>query len=385
MPSNERENKRKEIQKNKDKRIKNTVYIVLIIILAVLLIMKACEINVSTVKESVKINSVISDNFPYEINSLQGADLNYINNKIVVTSNNGVTVLNPGNANCDYEYNLGYASPVFNYNGQYILAYDQGGTRFRVDTVSKNIYEKTVDKSIICADVSNNGSVVYATLDDNVKAVIYILNSSENNKMTLDVSDGYVTAVALSKSGDKCAYATVNSKNATFVTTIHSIDVKSKKEGKTFELKDVNVLDLHFTSSTDFYVIGDNSLSMVKSQRKNVDIIKQGEGSIKQFDYTSNDELVLNYSHFENDTNSEIAYINSSGKIKNSYTLKEEVKDFSVKDNEITVLFPNKINVYALNRDNLKDTVSCSNSVRKAIALSSKYYVLTGNSIDKIN
>lgn len=385
MPSNERENKRKENQRKKDKKTKNIIYIVLIVILACLLIMKVCEINVSSVKNIVSSNSVITDSYPYELSSVQGSNLFCVNDKLVVSSDNNVTVLNPSNAKNEFSFDFGYAVPITKTAGQYILVFDQGGTRFRIATTSKSIYEKTTQKNIITANIAKNGTVAYATLDDENKSVLCILSKTEKQLMTLEVTDGYVTSVALNDSATKCSYTTVNSTDSTLITTVHTVDVSSKKEYKTFGFKDVNVYDLHYCTSNDFYVIGDNFVSLIKSGKKCADVIKNGEGSVLKYEYTTNNELVLNYSQFENDTNSFVAYITSSGKIKNSYTFKEEVKAISTKNNEITVLLPNKINVYSLTREKEKSSTNCSNAINKAITLSSKNYVLTGQSIDVLD
>lgn len=382
MPSNERENKRKENQRKKDKKTKNIIYIVLIVILAILLIMKVCEINVSSIKNIVSSNSVITESYPCELSSIQGAKLICLNDKLAVCSDNNVTVLNPSNAKKEYSFDFGYAFPLYKTSGQYLLIYDQSGTRLRVDTISKNIYEKTTPKSIITATIAKNGAVAYATLDNESKSVLYVMNKNEKQLMKLDVIDGYITSIALNDSATKCSYTTVNSKDSSLITTVHTVDVSSQKEYKTFEYKDNAIFDMHYCNTNDFYVIGDKFVSLIKSGKKSVDVIKSGEGSILKFKYTTNNELVLNYSKFENDTNSVVAYISSSGKIKNSYNFKEEVKSISTKNNEITVLLPNKINVYSLTREKQKSSTSCSNSVIEALTLSSKNYVLSGQSVD---
>ena len=102
MPSNERQNKRNERQRQKEKKNKTVIWIVLIIILAGLLIMKVCEINFSTLKDTLYSNASISkvqdDIYPYSLDGFDTANLSVVNDKLNILTNSSLIVLNPTDA-----------------------------------------------------------------------------------------------------------------------------------------------------------------------------------------------------------------------------------------------------------------------------------------------
>lgn len=384
MASNERENIRKEKKRIKEAKTRRTVFIILLLILSCLIIMKVCEINIDTIKNSISTSSTIKSNYPFSTDSSSNLKLKMINSKLALFSDSNIKILNPSNANIEYSCDFGYSSPVFKNAGLYILTYDQGGTNFRVDTTTKNLYEKTVNKSIICANICKNCSVAYAILDDECKSKIVIMSKNENKKFELDVNDGYVTNITLSPNGTICSYVTVNSKNSIMISTVHTIDVSSGKELSSIDYNNSDIYALQFVSNDDIAVICHDAICYIKNGKHSSDILKKQEASIIEYKVTVSNELVVMYSDFENSTNTSISYINSSGKIKNTYKFKEEIKDFSTNSNEITVLTTNKIKVYSLTKPKEKTSVNCDNSIKNAITVSSKQYVLSGRNISVI-
>lgn len=385
MPSNERINKRKEKKRQRDKKIKTVVYGIIIAVAAALLIMKACEFNVDSFKQHFASATTVSEAYPIKMDIQQEGKMDVVNDKLAVLTDNSLSVITPSSAKLQYTFDHGYANPFVKYAGNYICMYDQSGTRLRLDTTQKPCYERVLDKSIITAAVSKNGTVAYATLGDKAKSHLVVMNSSEIVKLDINVKSGYITSIALSENGKKCAYTTVNSVNSFLQTTVHIINVDAKKDTKTFDLTGVNVFDMHYTNTNDFYIIGDNMLAMVKNQKNLVQIIKQGGCYVSKYAYTTNNELVVEYSEYENATTSKLAYINSKGKIKNSFDINGTIKYLSTNQNEITALFSDKIVVYSLNRDKIKNTSTCENGISSVHSLASKNYVLKGHSVDALD
>ena len=60
MPSNERENQRIENKKQKEKKAKRIIWITLFVVLAVLLALKVCEIDVADIKNRINSLAVTS-------------------------------------------------------------------------------------------------------------------------------------------------------------------------------------------------------------------------------------------------------------------------------------------------------------------------------------
>ena len=62
MAGNQREMRKKELKAKKDRKNKTIIWIIIAIVVAVLIVMKVCEININTVKSILPIQAV---NFPF--------------------------------------------------------------------------------------------------------------------------------------------------------------------------------------------------------------------------------------------------------------------------------------------------------------------------------
>jgi hypothetical protein len=387
MPSHERENARKEKQRKTESKIKRIIWIVLIIIIIALIIMKVCEIDFSSVKNRISSGSSISmtadeNAYPFTIDSSKSVNIYSLNDKLGVLTDLSMTVLNPSDANVLYTFNHGYSNPIIKCSGTYYCLIDQGANRIRLDTVSENIYETKTDDSILIADVSKNGTVIYATKSDDAKSTIFVYSKALKKQMEFDVNTGYVVAVAIDSSGKKCAYAVVNSKDAKLVTTVYTINVGDDEEKASFEFSDTDAMDLHYSNSGDLYFVGLDCVSVITSQKNQKEVYKKGTVNTVCFGYTDDNELVYVYSDYSESNVNTVAHINSSGKIKTSFEINQKVKYVSSSSNEICILLSNKVEVYSLTKGNLKNTYKCDETVGNVRKMSTKVFVNRQQLID---
>ena len=149
MAGNQREMRKKELKAKKDRRNKTIVWIVIAVVVAILIVMKVCEININTVKEhftdsngklSVSLN-IDKNNFPYNLDSSQNVIVKNINNKLGVLTPSSFTVLDTKKAVAKYTFDHGYSNPIIKTSGIYSLLIDQGSTKLRLDNTSENVYE----------------------------------------------------------------------------------------------------------------------------------------------------------------------------------------------------------------------------------------------------
>ncbi len=385
MPSNQRENARKEKQLKKERKIRLIIWIVLIVTVVILAVMRVAEIDFNSVKNKItggKISvSSESDVYPYSLDNSSGVKLSFVNDKLVVLTDTTCKVLNPADAKELYSFSSGYANPIMTTAGKYLFTVDQGGTRLRLDNTAENVYESTLDDSVLCGDVAKNGNVIYATRTGNNKTTVVVMNNSLKKLLQFRVKDGYLVAVAIDGSGKKCAYATVTSKDAKPVTTLHTINVGDEKIKAKFNYNDSNVLDLQYTSSGELYYVADDSVHLIKSQKKDVETFSHGDVNTVTYNYTPDGELVYVYSKYSDANENFITYVNSNGKVKTSFEVSQKPKFVSA-NNDLCVLFSDKVSVYSLTQGTEKESFRCDDSITSASKLSSKVFITRHQLID---
>lgn len=386
MPTNERANKLREKKRQKDKKTKIIIWSVLGVIVLTIAIMKICEIDFADVKNKISANTAVSsvseDVYPYSLNISGNTDVSVVNDKLAVLSDSSLTVFNPTNAKKTYSFEHGYTNPVMLSSGNYICTYDHGSTRLRLDTTSKQLYEKTVDRNIICASLASNGTVAYASFSDDADCELTVITKTERKKMTLPIKGGYITRIAVNSSGTKCTYVTVSSTDAVITSTVHTINVGDSEDTATAEYQSSNILDVTYSDSNDAYIIGDDFLSIVSSQKKFVNVFEKGTISTVNYCYTTKNELIVNYRDYSNSSESNLAYIKSNGSVKCKTTLANTVKYLSSSGNNVTVLFPDGVSTYSLSKFESKKTYKCDSSINSVHSLGSKIYIQYGQYID---
>ena len=392
MPSQKRENERREKQLKNERKTKTIIWIVLILVVFALIVMRIFEIDFKEVKnrffdENGRLTFSMTTNedaYPFDLTSSVGVKVQPIGDKLSILNDTSLTVINPSDAKVIYSFNHGYANPVISYAGNYFCIIDQGATRLRLDRANKSVYETKTDKPIICADVAKNGNVVYITRIDGSKSEITVVNSALKKLSSVRVNSGYVVSVAIDSSGKKIAYAAVDSKSATFVTTVYTINLGDKEPRASFDFKDSTLMELRYSNPSELYYIATNGVSVIKNQKKVHETFKTGEVNTVCFNYTSDNELVYVYSTYSSANENKLVYINSSGKVKTEIDLKQRPKYISA-TNDICVLYHDKVVVYSITKGEVKESFKCDDSVSSADKISTKTFINRNKLIDVLN
>ncbi len=392
MASNERENKRREKQRKKEERVKKIIWAVLIVVIIVLLGMRIAEIDFADIKNHFTdengrftiSQSADTDAYPYNLDSSSDVSVASVNDKLNILTDTSYTVLNPSNAKALYTFDHGYANPVLKYAGGYTCLFDQGASRLRLDTNSENIYETNTEESVLAADVAKNGTVIYAQSAGGAKSTVCVMNKSLEKTMSYTVTEGYVVSIAIDSSSKKFAWAVINSQNAQPVTTVYTMNAGDEKPRKSFDFKNTYPIDLHYCSSS-LYFVGDNCVSVIKSQNKIVSVFKQGSVNTVCYNYNKSDELVYVYSKYSEASNNIAACVSSSGKVKTTVNLNQKAKYVTASSREMCVLFSDKIACYSLGSGKLKSTVTCDDTVNSVNKMSSKLFIQKQQIIEEYN
>ncbi len=390
MAGNQREIERQYKREQKDKRNKLIIWIIIAVIVLALVIMKVCEININSIKDHFTdengnftlTEGVVEDNFPYSIDSSSKVTMVNANNKIGVLTPNSYTVLDSTDAAADFFFEHGYSNPVLANSGIYSLVYDQGANKYRLDTVSQNEYEEETESSILCADVSKNGTVAIAAASKEKLCDIYVYSRSLEKQFELSISSGYAVDIALSDNSKQVSVAVVNSKNAELITTVYTYNVNSDGSSeKAVELPAGSLADIRYASS-NLWVVGDNYIGIVRDS-KYIPCYEAGSISTKCFNYNPSGDLVAAFGNYSNSAVNTVAYIKSNGKIKNTIDIEGNVKYLSATSSLVSVLTNDEIISYNIKNGEEKERISVSETVKSIQRLGNGVFVHRQSVIEK--
>ena len=382
MEAEDRQALRRERKRQKDKKVRRVVWIVLAVLLAAIVILKLCEVDFTHLgsKDSGSA-SVISGNYPYTLDGSDRVTVHKEGTKLAVLTGGSLTVLNPADGKEEFTATHGYANPITAASDSYLVTYDQGGSKLRLDYSGENLYEIESKNGLLCADVADDGKVAYATQSTEKRSDIQVITKTRADKMKYSLSYGFVTNIAVRDNGSQVAFVAMNSKDAHLQPKLYLMRVGDKEPYASFDLPGAQVLDIAYRGSS-LYVVGSSFLNVVNGDKMET-VLKNGEVQTVAFDYTGNGELVLAYSSYSNATQNTIARITAGGKVQTPFTVQGTIKDLSASGNRVAVLFADQITVYKLSDGSKVHSTDCTDAVRSITMMSSNIFVQRQSIIEK--
>ena len=372
MEAEDRQALRRERKRQKDKKVRRIVWIVLAVLLAAIVILKLCEVDFGSLSGGSSTSSVLTGNFPYALDGSDGVTVHKQGAKLAVLTGGSITVLNPSDGKEEFTAVHGYANPITAASDSYLVTYDQGGSKLRLDYSGENLYEIESKTGLLCADVADDGKVVYAAQSADKRSDVQVITKTRADKMKYSLSYGFVTNIAIRDNGSQVAFVAMNSKDARLQPKLYLMRVKDREPYASFDLPGTQVLDIAYRGSS-LYVVGGSFVSVVKGDKLET----------VAYDYSASGDLVVAYSSYSNATQNTVARITAGGKVQKPFTVQGAIKDLSASGSRVAVLFADKIKVYKLSDGSVVHTADCTDAVRSITMMSSNVFVQRQSVIEK--
>ena len=405
MEAEDRQALRRERKRQKDKKVRRIVWIVLAVLLAAIVILKLCEVDFGNLRGGSDTSSVLTGNFPYALDGSDGVTVHKQGAKLAVLTGGSITVLNPSDGKEEFTAVHGYANPITAASDSYLVTYDQGGSKLRLDYSGENLYEIESKTGLLCADVADDGKVsvadiftnygafpgqwkvgddgkvVYASQSADKRSDVQVITKTRADKMKYSLSYGFVTNIAIRDNGSQVAFVAMNSKDARLQPKLYLMRVKDTEPYASFDLPGTQVLDIAYRGSS-LYVVGSSFVSVVNGDKLET-VLKNGEVQTVAYDYSASGDLVVAYSSYSNATQNTVARITAGGKVQKPFTVQGAIKDLSASGSRVAVLFADKIKIYKLSDGSVVHTADCTDAVRSITMMSSNVFVQRQSVIEK--
>lgn len=158
-----------------------------------------------------------------------------------------------------------YGNAMLQYAGDYALIYENGGTRFRLDTPSKGIFEKNVTDPIIFGRVSDQGKVILVTGSGTCACRMLVYNAKGqqlyDRSCVEDLSD-----VCFRKDGKGCYAVSVYMQEGSLKSVVHSYSFTEKDDLWSSQPLDMLAVSVYNTSEGNPFVLGDSQCVFLNSE-----------------------------------------------------------------------------------------------------------------------
>lgn len=160
--------------------------------------------------------------FPISVSTGVRYEMERCGDSIVVLGNTSFKVYSK-NGKLTANFQHAYTTPVLETSSKRILVYDNGGVKFRVDSETDEIYEKTMDENILLARISNEGYAAVVTTSDMYVCMLYVYDDKGKNIYTRGCTNK-ITDITFKGESEGCYATYVDVSGGVLMTAIDYYD-----------------------------------------------------------------------------------------------------------------------------------------------------------------
>lgn len=159
---------------------------------------------------------------------------------------------------------LGYSSPAVEAQGEYVLAFDRGGTKVILTTTSSLQTQLELQSPILNGSVNGDGSFILVTAEQGYRTAITAYDNHGRETLQYKSSNYYIVSAALSPDGKLAAALGFRQDGATLVSRAIFLSMSNGERLTEIDLPDALGMALCFLSDNTIAVLCDDGVYYIK-------------------------------------------------------------------------------------------------------------------------
>lgn len=300
----------------------------------------------------------------------------------VILTEKGITGIDSSGKEI-FRQQLTYSNPSLEMKGNRILVFDRGNNSYSLFRNQSFYSQMKTESDIIDAVVSKRDNYAIAVRDDNAKSVLYGYDGSGKVIYQWNCPDGYIADVAMNSSGSKVAVTVIDAENAVLSSSVYILDFEYTTAYAQFDYKEEIVIGSVFLSDRKIQVVTDKNVYLVSGKEQKV-VYPYGSADVC-YTYISDGKCtaVITNDH-SHDNYYTLSVFGTGGKLRFSVPLNGKVRDVSVSEKSIAVLFDNKTETYS-KRGKLVGATQDINYNDEIVINSNFLFVLSSESVRRFS
>ncbi len=282
--------------------------------------------------------------FPVNVYAKNADDM-VSNGQVALILNNTYLEIYNQNGKLINALSHGMFKPTLKVSEARFLIFDRNRYSIKVYNYSAELYERTFDKNICCADISRDGSFAVATTSDTYNNSVYVYNKKNELVYTWNSAEGYVTDVAVSNDGESVAVCLIDAKSGSYVSSVYILQFNSaspvfKTEYNTL-ITSLNSVNEHY-----FVASGPDAAAVIEWQGSQRSM--EFSGVVRYYDVDFEGNSVFVCGREDNDQTNSIIIIGEDGSVIKQFDFNSSVNDVSINNEYVLILSSNVSYVYDL-------------------------------------
>ncbi len=268
-----------------------------------------------------------------------------------------------------------YSNAVMQTSSSRCLLYSCNGTKFRVDTANKMLFENTVEQPILFARIGENGYTAVVTESETYASRLCIFDPNGKSVYNRECVDRLVD-VSLYDGG--CVFATLGAENGEITTTLQSITFNGDDVVWASSPMPTLCMNVYALSNGGAMVIGDGACAYYSNTGA---LLYSYDYTGELIDYTFSDEKAAILVKNEAQRQSQLLLFSKIAAQPAQVSIPFIAKSVGIDDEKAYLLGTQSIEGYAFNGECTSQLVMTDSYER--IMKNGKYFYLLG--YDKIN
>lgn len=280
MPNNDKNTNKnidKKINKNSDRKNRPeslpfgcssriTVSVIFCVLCAVIVfvVAKWDSLSPKGVSSWFNFSHTSSENFPVEFlgTNLLDKNLQLADNGLVYISDTSLVKLDAGGETVFSEQHS-FTNPALKTCGENIIAYNIGGSNFRIMAGEEEKFHGTQGTAISDCDIAADGTFAVLSDQTGYLSQLSVFDADNNLIYSYSFNDCYAVSVSISSDSAMAVVGAVNTYNGEMFSRIYVLDFKKTEPLMTFNYENQILYEVDFLSDNSFAVITDSLLSVI--------------------------------------------------------------------------------------------------------------------------
>lgn len=382
-PSSKKKKSDKTVSLKTAKTLKMLAIVVVVLLLIILAAAQFGGVTFSTIGDSIRTSLAgigSGEGYPYSMDGIEIEDAGMTNSDLVLVYDDTVKVIDSTAkelSNLSHKYD----HPVMSSNSGRILLYDEGGTKFRVQSKTRVLYEKELDYIILTAAMGKDGSAAVATRAEGAESMLTVYDKKHNEVFVWKCAKEHIISCDVSDNGKLYAVSVLGVQNGSVYSKVYIFDKKETEAKATFEYTDSAISSVQFLSNETLMILGDNVCEFVQdykiSQRVDVSV-----NTPSRLHISDNNTAVLVLSKYSSTTRKIIKVYNKSGTELFTQEIDGLVKSVATDGKYVAVLTDSSVQIYNM-KGELSGSAAVNTDAEKVIVSSRNTYVYSMDKIEK--
>lgn len=281
------------------------------------------------------------------ISSISGTSI--LENNLQTTEKGIIYVSDTSIVSLDYNGNKLFSSqhnftnPLIKTSSAFSIAYNVGGSNYRIISNNEEIYRGTQGSSIVDCDITDSG--IYCVISDQTGylSILSVYDKENNLIFSYSFNDYYALSVSLNESGTMAAVGASNSVDGQLVSKVYLLDFSKTSPVSVYTYDDQIVYNVEFVSENTFAVVTDSLTSVIDCEKNKEIPYSYDTRVLTAYNISYNNCIVISLSRSDDGRECTMVSLDTDGNEVSSFATPHKIYAIDVNEDRIAYLAGNSL------------------------------------------